>query len=376
MTSDTTPMSWIDRAEAAMRGEAAPDAELYPGQSAPLFTPRARSAMLAPFIASFLWAGVVFREQQTHPLDPIALLLRALALAFSARAVVLWVQLLREWRVSFAHARYALALTDEGLLLRTPQADYALAKEDIVDVRQRGAWQERRDPSAEVYVVTRPRSGRSHLALPPLFASSPGVLAEHLMRWRGAVQAATEQPARTPADLPSKLLDAVAGGERPEGVAVIAQSRTAGLRRAPFATILLGVTVLDGLVRLPSALRSRAASSAGLVIALCLGVVPIAFWLFERRRVAPQKGIALLLTPAELLWRSRAGAHRLKWSDVARVDVSSRRGWSIVRGPYEARALVLQLKDGSSVQHDEAGFAAPAEVAAALCDGYRKNWLP
>jgi hypothetical protein len=367
---------WIERAEAAMRGDAAPEVELYPGHAAQVFGPRARGALLSPFIAAFLWAAVVFREQQTHPLDPIALLLRVLALAFSVRAVVLCARLSQRMRTSLAHARYALAITDEGLLLRTPAADYAVAKEDIVDVRQRGEWQEARDPAAEVYLVTRPSSGRSYLALPPLFARSPGVLAEHLMRWRGAVQPPADRAPRTPADLPSKLFDRAAAGQVPDGAVAIRASGYAALRRAPLATVLLGVTVLDGFLRLPSALRGRIAASSGAVIALCLGIVPIAFWLLERRRLAPQRGIALLLTPAELLTRSRAGAHRLRWSDVARVEVAARRGWSIVRGPFESRAVVIRIKDGSAIQHDEAASSTPAEVVAALCDAYRKNVLP
>ena len=43
---------------------------------------------------------------------------------------------------------------------------------------------------------------------------------------------------------------------------------------------------------------------------------------------------------------------------------------------YEMRSLVLQLKDRATRAHDEAALGVPAEVAAALCEGYRKAILP
>jgi hypothetical protein len=368
--------SWIDQAEAAMRGEPAPDIELYPGERAALFDAQARSAMLAPFMASFLWAAVIFRERLTHPLDPIALLLRLLALALSVRALILGVRFLRRLRVSLAHSRYALAFAEDGLLLRTPVADFALPKTDIIDIRQRGAWQDRGSNEGDVYVITRPDSGRTYVALPPLFARSPGVLAERLMRWRGAVQPPEQPIPREPAELPSKLFDAAATGAREPGTAVITQPRGYLIQRAPYATVLLGVTVLDGFLRLPVPLRAHVSSSVGLIVALCLGMVPLAYIVLERARVTPSKGIALLLTPAELLTRTRAGVRRLRFADLMRVEIHARKVWSILRGPHETRAVVLLLKDGEAVRYDEAGLSVPAEVVAALCDAYRKGLLP
>ena len=107
--------------------------------------------------------------------------------------------------------RYKLALADDGLLLRTPEADFAVAKEDVLDVREHGAWGERSGRRwADVYIVTRPSSGRTHLALPPVFTLTPGVLAERLMRWRGAIEvpgSGAREP--EPAALPSKIFDVV-----------------------------------------------------------------------------------------------------------------------------------------------------------------------
>jgi hypothetical protein len=336
-----------------------------------------RRALLAPLYAAFMWAAAVFMEQQsTRMFDPASLLLRLLALALSLRALLLGVELVQRARVSLQHARYQLALAEDGLLFRTPQADYAVLKSDVIDVRERGAWQEHaRGRWNEVYVVLRPGAGRTHLTLPPLFASSPGVLAERLMRWRGVVAAPEDPPAREPVELPSKLVDSVAAGETPQGVTAIAH-RNAFWQRGPHATVLLGFAFLIGFVRLPPPARSAAGPLAITVALLCLVIVPLVSWSVARARSAPRKGIALLLTPAELLTRSRAGVQRVRWQDIGRAEVASRTAWSMLRGPYETRAVVLQLKDGAVRAHDEAALGAPAEVAAALCEGYRKSVLP
>lgn len=369
--------SFIEQAEAAMRGEAAPDIELYPGEPGPVLDASGRRALISPLYAAFMWAATMFMEQQsTRMFDPASLLLRLLALALSLRALLLGIELLARVRVSSQHARYQLALADDGLLFRTPHADYAVLKSDVVDVRERGAWQDHaRGRWNEVYVIVRPGAGRTHLVLPPLFARSPGVLAERLMRWRGVVAAPEDPPAREAVELPSKLFDAVAAGETVQGVSAI-PLRNAFWQRGPHATVLLGVAFLIGYVRLPPPARAAAASLAAAIGLLCLVIVPFVSWSLARSRSAPRKGIALLLTPAELLTRSRAGVQRVRWSELARAEVASRTTWSILRGPYETRALVLQLKDGGARAHDEAALGVPAEVAAALCEAYRKSILP
>jgi hypothetical protein len=139
---------------------------------------------------------------------------------------------------------------------------------------------------------------------------------------------------------------------------------------------LLGIAFLIGFVRLPLPARSAAGPLAAAVALLCLVIVPLVAWSIARARNAPRKGIALLLTPAELLTRSRAGVQRVRWQDIARAEVASRTAWSMLRGPYETHAIVFQLKDGAARAHDEATLGAPAEVAASLCEGYRKSILP
>ena len=354
-----------------MRGEPAEDVELVPPSAPSLLHGIGGPARLA-LLATAIWAVAVFREGLTHPLDPLALLLRLLALAATLRlAVGLW-RLIRQAREVARRDRHRLALADEGLLLRTPRADYALPKQDIVDVERSG----RGDPHwAEVYLVTRPDSGRLYLPIGPFFARTPDALAERLMRWRGSVPPAPEGARREPVALPSKLFESVAAGERPEGVAVIERSRGL-LRNGPYATVLLGAALLDGLLRSPPAVRAALGTIGPGVIALCLGAVPVLWLLIARQKAAARKGPALLLTPAELLLRTPGGVHRARWSDIARVEIVSRKAWSIALGAYENRSVVLQRKSGDQpIAYAEALLDAPAEVVAALCEAYRRGVL-
>jgi hypothetical protein len=382
-------MSWVERAEAALQGPAGAtgaaqphaepderesDVEVLPGRSPSLLDAFGRRALVAPFLAALLWAAAIFREGLNHPLEPITLAFRLLALAMTVRVIVVGVVLTRRLRVILQRDRYRLVLTGEGLLLRTPLADYAVAKADIVDVREPGDWQERGGARwADVFVVTRPESGRTHLALPPLFERTPGTLAERLMRWRGVVEPAGGGE-RAPADLPSKLFDAAAEGRATPGVTVIAQGR-AWLQRAPFATVLLGCVLLEGFMRLPAEARARVGTTAPLVIVLCL-VAPVAWWLLTRRSLAARKGVALLLTPAELLFRTRSGVQRVPWSNVVKLHIASRTVWTFLQGSHPARSLLIERKDADPIQYSEAFLGVPVEVVVALGEAYRKSVLP
>jgi hypothetical protein len=368
--------NWIERGEAAMRGETVDGVELVGAHAASMLDAAGRSALVAPLFAAFMWAAVAFRERVGQPLDPVTLALRLLALALSVRACVLGAMLFGRARTYLQRRRYQLALCDEGLLLRTPRADFAVPKQEIVEIRERGLWQEQSaNRWADVYLVTKPESGRTHLTIPPLFERTPGALAERLMRWRGPGSESDPAAEPEPVALASKLFDEVARGATPAGVAVIKLGR-GWLRRGPFATVLLGLALLTGLFRLSEPLRARVSTIAELVIVLCVVLVPGLWLVLARRRMAPLKGIALLLTPAEALLRRESGVQRTRWSDVAKVEVSTRRAWSILTGPYEARSLTFTLKDHDAIRYAEGLLSVPAEVVAALSEAYRKGVLP
>lgn len=374
--------NWIAAAEGALDGRAVPndfDVDVIERFAPPLLDLEGRRAIMSPFFASFMWAAVVFRDTQSgEPLDPITLLLRLLALALSVRAVIGMLLLAKRLRLWLAKSRCGLALTSEGLLYRGTAGDVVVPVEDILDVRERGDWRGRSGRRfSEVYVVTQPGSGRTHVALPPIFERTPGVLAERLMRWLGPRKAHTplsDIRYPEPEQLASKLWERVAAGERPLGVTVLMHGRS-WLRRGPYASMLLGLAVLDGFVRLPPAARKAVGMAAPLVLVLSLVVVPLAWILMTRFEMKSRRGLSLLLTPAEMLMRTRAGIHRVRWSSVAKLEVVARTAWSLLLGAHENRNLVIERKDAEPIVYTEAFLGAPAEVVIALCDGYRKGLI-
>jgi hypothetical protein len=369
--------NWIEAAEAALAGTLSSDAEVEVLRSipSPVLDAAGLRALLAPFFAGFMWAATIFRETQIHsPLDPLALLLRLLALALTVRALALLVMLARRLRLRLGYARYALALTPEGLLYRSPAMDVALRREDILDARERGRWRERGGRRfAEVYVATQPRSGRTYLGLPPVLERTPGVLAERLMRWLGP-PAESEQADPPPVDpqlLASELWDRVARGEQLPGVAAIPHGN-AWLQRGPYASLLLGVAVLDGFVRLPDDTRQALGASVPLLLLAALIIVPVAWLFLTRVQLAPRRGLAAILTPSELLLRTRAGVMRVAWPSIVQVDIESRATWSLLLGAHESRWLTLRRKNAPELRFQESFSGVPLEVLNALCDAYRK----
>ncbi len=376
--------SWIEAAEAALRGTAS-DAEtdvIRPSPS-PVFDAEGLRALLAPFLAGFLWAATIFREVQVAaPLDPLALLLRLLALALTVRAITLLFALVRRLRLRLQYARYALALHPEGLLYRTPDMDIAVPRDDILEVRERGRWRDRGGRRfAEVFVVTQPRSGRTHIALPPVFERTPGVLAERLMRWLGPPTpapdepespAATEPTATESQPLASELWERVARGERPPGVTAIPHGR-AWMQRGPYASVLLGVVVLEGFFRLPESSRDFVGATMPLALVAVLIIVPISWFLVTRAQIAPRRGLALILTPSDLFFRMRSGVVRIPWPRLVGAEVESRAAWSLLLGAHESRFLSLARKNAHEVRYHDSFLGVPLEVVAALCDAYRRG---
>lgn len=368
--------SWVADAESALRGESVDGVEVVPRQRPPLVDAFARRALLTPFIAAFLWAAVVFREAQRQPLEPVALVLRLLAVALTVRALLVIAQLGQRLHTSLRRDRYGLALTEHGLLYRTPETDHAVPRQDVLDVREPGNWRERGGARwSEVYIVTRPSAGRSYLALPPVLDATPGVLCERLMRWRGVLAAPEDREVARPAELPSKLFDDAARGQLPTGVVALHHGR-GWLQRAPHATVLLGVVLLDGYLRLGAPLRAQLGGLVPAVIALCLFVAPLGWLALMRAQMAPRKGLSFVLTPAELMLRTRAGVLRVPWDELGKLEIVSRTGWSIVGGAHDSRTLILNRKDEPPIHYAEAFLGAPAEVVSALCEAFKKGVLP
>src|SRR6201999_262419 len=116
------------------------------------------------------------------------------------------------------------------------------------------------------------------------------------------------------------------------------------LQRGPYASILLGAAMLDGYLRLPQTTRGALGQGPVFVLAAVLLLVPIGWVLATRASLRARQGLALVLTPSELLVRARSGLQRIAWSSVSKTEVLSRTTWSLMQGTHQARAVVIHRR--------------------------------
>lgn len=372
--------TWIDIARRALdRREGGSDVELVPVEPPPLFLDAfGLRAAVAPLFAAVTWASAVLRERITEaPLDPMGMLLRLVALGLTVRAVLLGRELVRRLRIRIRASRYGLAITEEGLLYRAPDEEIAIAKSELVDVRIRGAWTETRASRRwnDVYLLFAPVDGRCFVALPPIFDSAPSALAERLMRFRGAPTDLDPPDFPEPARLASKVYEDAAKGTLPEGGIAIRHGLS-WLARGPYGTVLLGITILEGFARLPPDAWARLGITGPLLLSFCLLVVPLVWIAMTRRHVRPRMGLALVITPAEVLMRTREGVLRVPFRSLTRITVDARTTWSILEGQHTAHQLVFHRADAPEIRYDEAFLGVPAPVVQGLCEAYLRGRLP
>ncbi|GAB4205303.1 MAG: hypothetical protein OHK0013_21050 [Sandaracinaceae bacterium] len=333
-------------------------------------------ALLAPMLAGVAWLGAHFRELVTESaLDPLALLMRLLAIALTTRAALLLVALVRRLRVAARARRSVLVLAPEGLFFTDGVRELARERAGIVGVVEPGVWQTRAAGRrwAEVFVVGA-SADELVTALPPVFEHSPGILAEKLMRWLGPQPYEADRSFPEPARLASKVYEDAARGIVEPGTLVVRHGH-AWARRGPYATVLLAVAVVEGLVRLDASLLADLWPVAAVAVLVAV-VVPTGWLILTRREIAVRRGVAFVLTPAELLVRTRSGVHRARWGKLQRVTIDTRRAFSILDGLHVAKTLVLKRKDEPPIRYDEAFLGVPAEVAQVLIDAYRTGALP
>lgn len=371
-------MSWVEQAERALSGEKIEGVVVVRGARGPLLDAESIRGLIAPFLAAVLWASAIFRETIAGTsIDPLALGLRIVALAFTLRVFVLGKVLFEKLGTWIAAPNFALVLTPEGLLYRTPRMDTAVPKDAIVGVLARGSWQERAAGarSVDVYVVVDPALGRTHLAIPPVLDETPGRLAERLMRWRGGIEEREGFEHPPPNDSASRVYEDAAAGKVIEGAAIVRHGRR-WMTKGPYLVVVAAIAVGEGLVRGGPRVWEAIgpAVGGGLVLAL-LAVFGRWLWM-TRRDVAPQKGLSMVLTPAELLIRTRHGVVRTHWPDLVRASPASKRAWSVLEGAHDARQLVITRRGAGPIRYEEPYMGIPIEVAQVLMDAYKAGTLP
>lgn len=344
--------------------------------------------LVAPMVAAVAWAGAYFRELSvmndeagSAALDPFAMLMRLLAFGLSVRALILGYELVRRLRVAAATRRSYLALAPNGLYARLPDGEAWLERDEIIAIVEPGNWQGRRGGRrwSEVYVVgARAKvEGRdaSFLSLPPIFLETSGVLAEHLTRWRGAMEEPETPTHPEPVTLGSKLYDDAARGELGEGTLAVKHG-SRWLRAGPYTSLFLAFAAADGYLRASAHEREALGILPLLIVTTVAVLVPLGWIGMSRREIAPRRGLAMVLTPAEVMLRTRAGVLRTKWSTLLRTSVDLKTSWSVLEGLHRRRILVFKRKNMEPISYEESFLGVPVEVAQAWIDGYRRGVLP
>ncbi|HEY6877135.1 MAG TPA: hypothetical protein VI299_03910 [Polyangiales bacterium] len=352
----------------AAAGRAVPGVEVVRGSPPGLLGADAIHALTSLMMAALVIAATVLRTGLAHPsFDLILLLLRTASVAFVLRAAIaiaLWAR--RVATDARAH-EHVLAWSDEGLLYVRPHArEQFIARTDVLalvvpeQLAQRGARSLR-----PLYVVGRPPHS---VCLPPYFAVDSELLAARLRRWCGALpeRAADFAP---PAEGPEDRYTRAARGKLHDGEVPVPEG--VGYRlRAPYGVLLALLFVIDAVRVAGPRLYPAAFASALLGPCALLG-----WFMWMRRRRATRLGMAMLLTPEELLVRGPHGAVSLPWPQLASVEVVARQAWSPFVGRFLVRSLWFHARDGTTMLFDAAFLGWPPEIIAAQAEGYRTGRL-
>lgn len=347
---------------------------VYRGHLPPLFDLRGIADAALPVISVLLFWAVSVRDEGAVATDAAALILTVLALLAAAQGLVGLVRLGQRLGVAARARRMTLRLEDERLVLDGPRGTVEVSRADILAIRERGHWGSRggRRRYSDVYVITSPAAGRTHLTLPPVFADSPGQLAEALMRWRGPVPTKDDYAPPAPSRLASRVYDDATRGKEPEGGVVIRHGN-GWLGRGPYVTALLGLALILRWLRFDPETASLIGPEVVLSIAAAAILVPIGWVVLSMREVRPRKGLALVITPAEVLIRTRSGVLRATFRNLDTPTIDERPAWSALFGLYTSRTLVIARKEQPPIRYEEAFLGAPAEVAAALMEAMKRG---
>jgi hypothetical protein len=362
---------WLVPLREAASGRSSPNIEVVHGAPPGLVASDAVHALTSALMAALVIAAAVLRSSLSlQGFDLILLLLRTVSVAFALRAalaLVSWCRrLLRDTRAS----EHVLAWSPDGLLHRGPHGERWLAREDVLAF----VLPELSGVAAALqplYVVARPTREPVSWSLPPYFSAGAEVLAARLRRWRGTPVRQTPEFV-PPADAPEPRYARAASGRLELGEVPVPEGFGYRLR-APYGVLLALVFVADAVAH-AGVLRTRLlpAAAASALLAPCALAVWFT-WMRKRRKV--RLGMAMLLTPEELLVRGPHGAVSLPWTQLASAEVVTRQAWSPFVGRYLIRSLWFTAQDGITMQFDGAFLGVPPEVVAALAEAHRTGTL-
>ncbi len=182
----------------------------------------------------------------------------------------------------------------------------------------------------------------------------------------------TVMPALTPGDTdrsrvsPADTFDAyLANPSNVDGALALPAGRTWWLS-GPYAGLVFAVllAVHAGLVPL-----LRTSLTLALIPVAC---GPLAAWWWRGRGVRrARRGVALLLTPDQLIVRDAVGARSAAWSEVQAVREDSRPTWDMLRGARRAPLLLISRRGSQPLVLGEDELGVPVAHALAAVERYR-----
>ncbi|MEM9188372.1 MAG: hypothetical protein AAGF12_04320 [Myxococcota bacterium] len=334
--------------------------------------PWPRRKLLTAMVLVLLAGGTLFLGQLREagvgtPLDPAALLLRVLGLGLAVRAVSLVVLAVPWLRLASGAQRFRLTLTEEEIVLNDGERKETGQLQDLLTVVEEGDWQRR--PAGRrntfVYALLAGTRAQPYLTIPPVFADTPGSIAERLMR--------SGQPAPFPAteeELPSRTYQRATRGDLDPHTIAVRHGR-GWLRRGPYASSLLLIALIDGFARSGVAILD---APVLVVVVLGLLLIPLGWIFLTLRAMRSRQGLAMVLTPRYLLLRSRGGVIATEWDEIKKVRVAERMSWSILGGLEAARTLVIERSArDSDIRYQDAYLGLPIEAAKGLLESYRQR---
>jgi hypothetical protein len=363
--------SVMEPLRAAIHGKRASGVEVLRAEAPPLLDGAAMRAMMSLLMAGFIVGAALLRTRMTSdtPFDLMALLLRTAALAFVVRAVLALFVALRAFADKARARNNVLAWSEAGMLEQTPEGERFLLRKDVLGI----LLEERPErslvaQSKAVWVAALPRNRKVQFwQLTAHYAGKPEILCARLAPWLQPRLEPTERREREPSSLEERYARA-ARGKPGEGEVAVPEG-FGYRRRAPYAALLGIVFALDALWS-AGALRARILSPALLSCVLAL-VLFVGWFVWMGKRRASRLGIAMLITPEELLVRGPGGVMGVPWSQLASAQVHARMAWSPFWGSFAVRTLVVGTTHGETLSFDAGFLGVPPEVLAAVLESYR-----
>lgn len=373
--------SWVgalreaSRAAVGTQGARAHGAvEVVRGTRPGLLASDAIHALTSSLLTALVIAAALLRTRlSAGGFDLIALLLRTASVAFALRSLIALWRWGRRLQRDGAASAHVLAWSHDGLLWSSPERERWLSRNDIVgfSVPEERTVRGAATALAPLLVVARPTLRPEYWQLPPYFAVHADVLLARLSRT--FLRAEPESPALPPPQAAAEQRYRRAADGKPQPGELPVPEGFGYRLRAPYGVLLALVFVADA-VMAAGPLRARIWPAAVLAGLLALGTLA-AWFAWMRRRRAARLGLAMVLTPEELLLRGKHGVLSVPWSQLAGAEVSATLAWSPLVGSYLVRVLWFSTLDGARMPFDGSFLGVPTEVVATLALAYRSGAL-